>query len=40
MIKQLSIIGLGFMGGSLAKAAKKYQACETVNAYDLCMMIH
>lgn len=35
MIKQLSIIGLGLIGGSLAKAIKKTSFAETVLAFDL-----
>ncbi len=35
MINQLAIIGLGLMGGSLAKAAKKYNACKSIIAFDL-----
>ena len=35
MINQLSIIGLGLMGGSVALAAKQHNVCKKIVAYDI-----
>src|SRR5262245_49390406 len=34
MIKQLTIIGLGLIGGSVASAIKPTSFCQTIVAYD------
>ncbi|WP_008825406.1 prephenate dehydrogenase [Haloplasma contractile] len=36
MFRKTAIIGLGLIGGSLAKALRKYDMCETIVGLDLC----
>lgn len=40
MIKQIAIIGLGMMGGSLAMACRENQLCEKIIGYDLDLGAH